>query len=37
MSSKARSSIVLLSSFAALLGAVSTTAVLARDQIQIVG
>jgi len=37
MSSKSRSSIVLLSSFAALLGAVSTTAVLARDQIQIVG
>ena len=37
MSSKSRSRIVLLSSFAALLGAVSTTAVLARDQIQIVG
>jgi phosphate transport system substrate-binding protein len=37
MSSKSRSSIVLLSSFAALLGAVSTTAVQARDQIQIVG
>jgi phosphate transport system substrate-binding protein len=37
MSSKSRSSIMLLSSFAALLGAVSTTAVQARDQIQIVG
>lgn len=37
MSSKSRSRIVLLSSLAALLGAVSTTAVLARDQIQIVG
>ena len=37
MSSKSRSRIVLLSSFAALLGAVSTTAVQARDQIQIVG
>jgi len=37
MSSKSRSSIVLLVSFAALLGAVSTTAVQARDQIQIVG
>jgi len=36
MSSKSRSSIMLLSSFA-LLGAVSTTAVQARDQIQIVG
>jgi phosphate transport system substrate-binding protein len=37
MSSKSRSRIVLLSSLAALLGAVSTTAVMARDQIQIVG
>ncbi|MGB7932159.1 MAG: substrate-binding domain-containing protein [Gammaproteobacteria bacterium] len=37
MSSKSRSRIVLLSSFAALLSALSTTAVLARDQIQIVG
>jgi phosphate transport system substrate-binding protein len=37
MSSKSRSSIVLLTSFAALLGALSTTAVQARDQIQIVG
>jgi len=37
MSSKSRSSIVMISSLAALLGAVSSTAVLARDQIQIVG
>jgi len=37
MSLKSRSRIVLLSSFAALLGAVSTSAVQARDQIQIVG
>jgi phosphate transport system substrate-binding protein len=37
MSSKSRSRIVLLSSLAALLGALSTSAVQARDQIQIVG
>ncbi len=37
MSSKSRRSIVLISSFAALLSALPTTAVLARDQIQIVG